>query len=345
MERIVSLQYLRAFAALAVVAFHAMEGTQTRFLVGAAGVDVFFVISGFIMGLLIAQPDSEPSAFLWRRVIRIVPLYWALTILAFLIAIAAPALLPKVDPTLANLVLSLLFIPHGSATGVAPVLEQGWSLEYEMAFYLICACVMALAAPARRIGAAAGVLAALALVAVVARPQVNAAAIYASASLIEFIAGLALAALWRRGRMGGAVAGGAALVGGLVAFSVQAIVAVPPGLIQALAWGVPAIGVVYGALALERAGRMPTFGPGLALGDASYALYLAHTFVIAVVVANLPDLNGPARLLVCSCISVAVALGLYQSVERPLHERLKRLPPWGRAPLPISEGAGSVRRP
>ena len=76
MKTLVSIQYLRAFAALGVVAFHTGRAT----ILGQAGVDVFFVISGFIMWMVTAEPVG-PAQFLWHRVVRIVPLYWIATLI------------------------------------------------------------------------------------------------------------------------------------------------------------------------------------------------------------------------------------------------------------------------
>ena len=80
MNTIRSVQYLRAVAAFAVLIFHACEPVGRSFVVGSAGVDVFFVISGFILWHIAAQRQPRPGAFLLGRIIRIVPAYWAVTL-------------------------------------------------------------------------------------------------------------------------------------------------------------------------------------------------------------------------------------------------------------------------
>src|SRR5258708_11616622 len=74
-RQILAIQYLRALAALAVVVFHNLERSDDPFVVGQAGVDLFFVISGFVMWTLADAQQPSAQAFLWRRIIRIVPLY------------------------------------------------------------------------------------------------------------------------------------------------------------------------------------------------------------------------------------------------------------------------------
>ena len=76
-----SIQYLRGFAAFGVLIYHAAERAGGAFGLGAAGVDVFFVISGFIMWVVTCKRSPSPQEFLLKRVQRIVPLYWGLTLL------------------------------------------------------------------------------------------------------------------------------------------------------------------------------------------------------------------------------------------------------------------------
>ena len=67
MDRVIAIQHLRAVAAFSVLVFHALESTTHRFIVGAAGVDLFFVISGFVMGLLLADQSTASFPLLLQR--------------------------------------------------------------------------------------------------------------------------------------------------------------------------------------------------------------------------------------------------------------------------------------
>ncbi|MGH6808111.1 MAG: acyltransferase family protein, partial [Ensifer adhaerens] len=80
MKTIHGIQYLRALAALGVVLFHAAERTGHHFAIGAAGVDVFFVISGFIMWVISDRRPVAPLSFLKERLRRIAPIYWLATV-------------------------------------------------------------------------------------------------------------------------------------------------------------------------------------------------------------------------------------------------------------------------
>ncbi len=108
---------------------------------GFAGVDVFFVISGFIMWSISAR-ESRPAAFMVNRIVRITPLYWLAT--GVMIFGALAGLFPRVVLTPDHIVNSLLFIPHVSPSNhqVWPLLVQGWTLNYEMFFYALFALTL-----------------------------------------------------------------------------------------------------------------------------------------------------------------------------------------------------------
>lgn len=144
-----NLQVLRGIAALLVVFFHFKEYLNfptfklgnLLFQEGSIGVPVFFVISGFIMVYTTSRLNSELvfqniSTFIKKRIVRIVPLYYVLT---FAWIFLGGSVMIYFSEHLSRLVHSLLFLPFGSAP---PVLFLGWSLNYEMFFYLIFAFAM-----------------------------------------------------------------------------------------------------------------------------------------------------------------------------------------------------------
>jgi exopolysaccharide production protein ExoZ len=139
------IQVLRAIASLMVVVHHSrhsVPGSEVWPHWGAAGVDIFFVISGFVMAYTTQQADvaninerlSEAGLFLRKRIARIVPLYW----LALLWTTR------RTMPDL-NLFKDFTFIPHWNAqypTNLYPIVIQGWTLNYEMFFYVLFAVAM-----------------------------------------------------------------------------------------------------------------------------------------------------------------------------------------------------------
>src|SRR6195952_474513 len=151
---LVHIQILRFIAAVSVIAFHALgvapdghkvaEGPISFVLsYGGRGVDLFFVISGFIIFYASHGASLTPTEFLRRRVERIVPLYFFVIFTVTMLAITLPATFGTPDwYTPRHIIKSLAFIAF--TDGDMPVVYVGWSLEYEMYFYLATALLMAL---------------------------------------------------------------------------------------------------------------------------------------------------------------------------------------------------------
>lgn len=105
---------------------------------GQFGVDIFFVISGFVMTLIV-ENGQKPATFLLKRVLRILPLYWILTTCLLILAIIKPELLNSTTANFTNYVKSIFFIPYFKENGsLSPLLALGWTLNYEVFFY---ACI------------------------------------------------------------------------------------------------------------------------------------------------------------------------------------------------------------
>lgn len=326
---IVSLQYLRAVAAMMVVAFHASEklgriagtGDLPTFTVGLAGVDIFFVVSGFIMLATTREKPIAPADFARRRLERIVPLYWLLTTIVLVFVLFRPGLLVTATYDGPHLAASYLFLPwpHPVLHANMPLLVPGWTLNYEMAFYALFAASLFL--PARsRVGVLVGVLS-LAVVAGFFVPERSIAAFYTDPIILEFAAGLVLASVWRPGRGLGRKTALALVAAGFLALQLGSIADLPR-----IVWAsIPALMIVAGVVHADGASdRRPLRLPML-LGDASYSIYLSHVIVLPVLAKawtaagyGATGFEAPAFLVLTLAASTLVGVAFYSAVERPL---------------------------
>jgi exopolysaccharide production protein ExoZ len=329
-DKLVSIQILRAAAALSVVLFHAGQWSRLDFAIGAAGVDLFFVISGFVLWTACEARAPTPAAFLMARARRILPLYWIVTFAVSAAALAAPMALPIVLPEGRHLILSLLLLPHTDpAGGPFPLLPTGWTLTYEAFFY--GAMAIALAAPKdRRLQIVSGLLLAASLIGFAYHRWYT---LLANPLLLEFLAGVGLARLWGRGRFERLpkAAGPGLIAAGLLILALWQLSGLRDDFLRPFVWGPPAVLIVAGALKLEadrRIGAGPVTRILVAQGDASYSLYLVQAPAIAVFAWLTPV--WPAALRAPLSIALAVAIGwlCYRLVERPLGSarRLHHLP-------------------
>jgi len=133
-EQQYSIQILRGVAACTVVYLH----TFTDPVFGLFGVDLFFVISGYVMCMVVDGRNPRAAVFLMDRITRIVPLYWVVTTLVLAVAWVAPGVMGSTVANFGDYLLSLLFIPHFRPDcQMFPLLMVGWSLNYEMLYYVI----------------------------------------------------------------------------------------------------------------------------------------------------------------------------------------------------------------
>lgn len=331
-----NLQVCRAFAAITVVMGHALHDAgvvAARRSVEAAGpgidwtfgVDVFFVISGFIMVHVSGKDFARPGAawqFLRRRLIRIVPLYWTLTTIVLVVGLLKPQLLAIPVGSFSYVVSSYLFIPEwrvgAPVPEIRPLLALGWTLNYEMVFYVALAGVMFL--PVKR---AIAVLTGLFAAAVTARfaldIQQTQLMFWSDPIILEFLMGCYLALARRAGwRLPAPAALLLAAIGiaGLIANSGSAAELRP------LMVGLPALMLVAAAaLGPTLPGSTPTRF-AILLGDASYALYLCHPlFVRSLREAwlKLADPAWPLWLYALLCVALAslAAIPIHLLFERP----------------------------
>lgn len=311
--RLHALQYLRAIASLAVVYSHTVIQVESYFHrlpeFGSFGVDIFFVISGFIM-VYIARPTDTPVSFFLNRVRRVVPLYWFFTLLMAAILLLVPGVFKTTVFDLSALLRSLAFIPHFSVAQPAevwPIVAPGWSLNYEVYFYLLFALSL-LFAPRFRIAFITLMILAVFSVANLVSSSTAITIFYSQAIVFEFVFGMLLAVSWKRGFSLSPRVGMLLIAAGFVLLFLR----LP--LPRIAEFGIPSLMIVAGCLYVRVAEQKIL----VLLGDASYALYLCHIFALGVLRKVLPPIlgDGPAApllfvvisLLFCTIISILVHL-------------------------------------
>jgi exopolysaccharide production protein ExoZ len=330
-----NVQVLRAFAAFLVVFVHLDRLLSWLGLppFGAAGVDIFFVISGFIMVYTTVDREIRPWSFMADRIARIVPPYWAVTLAVFIVALAAPTLLQATRGNWTELSMSLAFIPFEKANGlVEPMLFVGWTLNYEMFFYLLFA--IGLAIPNKVLGVTSVIFYLVCLVGVglAEQPQEVLGRFYTNTIMLDFAFGMVIGLTHRQIPNCSATSVKLATAV-LVCFAAGATVLLPlflPKVPSFAVCGLPASLVVGGALALERWGWTVRTRWCLRLGNASYSIYLIHPFVtqLAQRLAAGMQPNGLTAftLIAVTLVSVGMAgLTVHHLLERPLSNMLRRL--------------------
>lgn len=295
-----SIQYLRALAALGVVLVH--DGFTNNY-VGQQGVDIFFVISGFIM-MNVSGREPDPLTFLKARAIRVAPLYWCAT-LAWA-AIYGAGLL--------NVLLSLAFLPHTPPPGqTSPVLLPGWSLVYEAFFYLLFG--VSLYFPARaRLPSLTAALLALVVIGWLTHSRATAAQYYLNSILLEFLAGAWLHRAYSSGWLMSPRLSAIILSGGIIA--VLPSLRHDPGDLRFILWGLPALVIVAGTVGLEKS--LPRSKFFLLLGNASYAIYLTHYFIVQQIAHRMHLVSSYIELVAALCACSLLGVIVHLVFERPV---------------------------
>ena len=340
------IQLLRGIAALLVVVHHSLEESRALaphiapkwlILTGACGVDIFFVISGFIIynvtyGRSKTNPESPP-VFLLKRFLRIFPLYW-ICLAATLALWSSGYFYKSMQMDFPRFAGAIFLLPFR-----LPVIDVAWTLVYEMYFYYIFAITLAWRNAALSVFGTTAVIVA-AVFASRFLPEGQWKNVLANPIALEFAFGVvlshfmsrpALRARWVR----------LAWIPGALLFALAAAVTPSDGTaglqpsFRFFAWGVPALLVTASFIAIPFAKTWLTrlFLP---VGNASYSLYLTHPFFMIsfayLLKGHLGRSPALALPLVFAVVAASVAFGLlaHYGIERPVLARLRNrfeLPP------------------
>jgi exopolysaccharide production protein ExoZ len=324
-----SLQILRFLASTSVVYFHLFVSPNF----GEFGVDIFFVLSGFVISL-VSNTQVRALDFAIARSSRIIPAYWLVTTV---IAIAVTFFPHLFDPatrhstTFETYVKSLFFIPYFGARDYKPILLVGWSLNYEMLFYLYF--TIALTFWKSRTKLVVGILLAIGYLVGCELPRTTAGWFFGSEVVFEFILGLFAYEIFKANLLS-KIPATLLLAVGVVSYCMMAYAEVAglhlPRLIE---FGVPSMLLVMGAVGLERFidARNWLLSHLILMGDASYATYLTHWFIVYAIAKFETKVLSSFHLWQVSLAFLTVGLALvvgqvfFFAIDRPMSRRLKRV--------------------
>jgi peptidoglycan/LPS O-acetylase OafA/YrhL len=336
-RKIDNIQALRGIAATMVLFTHCMGFESVHLherllpdwmVIGNSGVDLFFVISGFIMVHVTRGAFQKPAGigeFVFNRLTRIYPLYWFYTLVFLAGSLLRRGWMSEPQDRATSFVASFLLLPQDAP----PLLVPGWSLVFEMYFYTVFVGLLCL--PERRAPLAvalwaAGALAAYFLLSPFQSPLLT---LITSPYCMEFALGCVSALLIARGKIiAGALPGvavGIALLA--LAASVHFFGGDPAGPWRVVVYGVPYGLLVYALVAAELSGTARSPRWLVHIGDGSYSLYLSHFLIVAGIFQAWAflDMKGVLDNGVVIVLAIAIALAWanisYRFLERPILRR------------------------
>jgi exopolysaccharide production protein ExoZ len=331
-----NLQMLRAIAATLVVFVH-LDILLAMLRIpafGYGGVDLFFVISGFIMVYTTHNRGITAADFLENRFVRVAPIYYVATLAVYGVALVAPAILQATSTDPIQLLKSLLFIPFVKGNGlVEPVLFVGWTLNYEMFFYVIFALGLLFKARTLGLSCTIGALLALTIAGLVVPSDNVIFKFYSSPIILEFALGMLIALVFYQGLLFKEKFWTPILVLALV-ISIADLVITPlfpyTPLSRAMTCGPAAALAVTAAVGLETRGVFVKWAAIIRTGNASYSLYLVHPFITQAFQKLFVATRGGAALatlliIVCLITTLLAAQFVHLMIERPMTRAVRNI--------------------
>jgi len=332
------LQWGRAIAALMVALVHAsiypFPSSGITHLLSRFAVTLFFVISGYLMVVTTGERAFDGVRFLKKRLLRVAPLYYVATLLAAVAVLIAPQGFKDTVFDVPHLVMSLLFLPMyepGHSGAIDPFLRLGWTLNYEMYFYVIFALLCRFGQMNRAILMTA-LFCATTLLGQMFKFENAMLQFYTRVDPLAFMGGVWLAVLCKRFK--GRLAATPSLLLLVVAMLALAGIHQVYGGVRDIVWTQIAIDaictLVIAVLALTAALPGGVLHRGfMAAGDASYSMYLFHMFAVGAAHLAfsrlLPHLDRSIAVVLTCAAAVAAGLAAYWLIERPLQALVRPL--------------------
>lgn len=341
MARLLTLQVARGAAANLVIFSHVIQVEAkfnggsilpAFFIYGISGVDLFFVLSGFIM-VVVGGKGTGALEFLWRRAARIYPAYWLVTFVVLAASLIKPEWVNAAVKTPISIWRSFLLVPGPTV----PLLAVGWTLVHEVYFYLVFALILALRIPIL-FGLIAWGLIVLA-VAVLGGHYIRSfpvGFVWANPLTAEFLMGAAVGLLYDARKIYAPVWAG---IIGLVALVIS-IVYIAPAVELAtnpnfygqrtVLFGIPMALIVYGLAGIEQHRTVNPPRLLVSLGDWSYGTYLVHLLILSALGRTIQSVFPTGIIsnivLIVGGLVIANMAGavLYHYFERPTMKFLNR---------------------
>jgi peptidoglycan/LPS O-acetylase OafA/YrhL len=345
-----SIQILRAIAAIMVAYLHSTGRGAVNLLPssGGFGVDIFFIISGFVIASIASK---ETDYFFIKRLIRLVPLYIIATLIMVLACIVFPE---KINHAVANFpafIKSILFIPYKIETKIepsGPILGQGWTLNYEMFFYIIMAVCIVIIRNKKYTGIYCASITGVIFISLnIIDSNIFILKYYQDSLFPEFIYSIILFYIYQylKGRNKEYIMIRNNLFN-VILFSLIGIICfvymVGDNIYnwhsinnRNIYWGIPSLVLVFAFLNLEKQIKVNwLIKLVIKIGEASYVLYLFHTFMImfftrivfSKIITNNSNLFVSIALEIIIMFSTVFAsMVIYNILDKPIQKYLRSI--------------------
>jgi len=317
-----NLQYLRAFAATNVAYLHVLIGSEMYDMSasslsslstsrwGASGVDIFFVISGFIMMYTQIHNTKKIHEFYFSRINRIVPIYWLISLFIIILYLIIPIIFKNFTLDLKDTLdlkrmISSFFFMAQPFTGGKPVIVIGWSLEWEMLFYFIFGLSLFLQDIKKRIYL---IFLLMVIIFVLTKYLL----------IFEFFLGVLIAYIQNKVKLSHNV--------GLIIFILGIILLLLSlnsyfytiDIDRFFKWGIPSVFIIAGAIYCRQLDNSLLFY----LGNASYSIYLINVITIPffykfIIFFNI-KMNNELLTILCLFFTLIVGCFFHSFIEKNL---------------------------
>ena len=336
-----SLQVARGLAATLVILTHSIAGAKEMGYsyigsfynladFGSIGVDIFFVISGVIMTIITTKNQQSPKHFLIKRCIKILPLYWGLSLFCYVISFVG--FWPRINTyEILETITIIPFFDSGFAAG--PIIYLGWTLAFEFLFYIIYAFALWINKQKAFLIVMCLLPALVALGYIFPNITDTRFRFASNPIILEFLMGCICGYIYLGKIKISATPAFIVLGTGIFILFFNIIKGYGNisemgytwdgslSLIRVFKWGICSFFLVAGLVLLEKNGKLKAPRVLITTGDISYSAYLVHIFCVRFLIAiwhKLSLANPDLFILIAILFSLAAAYITYRFIEKPV---------------------------